>query len=107
MPREPSSMRSNTGGTSPNGNASKTRSGHRRRGTSTSRSRDGTYLGGLVSATPLMVDDTFLGSVGIVTDITRMKQVESELRTAKEFSEKIIKKITANLITVDPLTHHT
>jgi len=69
------------------------------------RSRDGTYLVGLVSAAPLMVDDTFLGSVGIVTDITRMKQVESELRTAKEFSEKIINNITDNLIVVDPSTH--
>jgi PAS domain S-box-containing protein len=69
------------------------------------RSRDGTYLVGLVSAAPLMADDTFLGSVGIVTDITRMKQVESELRTAKEFSEKIINNITDNLIVVDPSTH--
>jgi PAS domain S-box-containing protein len=69
------------------------------------RSRDGTYLVGLVSAAPLMVDDTFLGSVGIVTDITRMKQVESELRSAKEFSEKIINNITDNLIVVDPSTH--
>ncbi|MGA7105066.1 MAG: sigma 54-interacting transcriptional regulator [Candidatus Deferrimicrobiaceae bacterium] len=69
------------------------------------RSRDGTYLVGLVSAAPLMVDDTFLGSVGIVTDITRMKEVESELRSAKEFSTKIINNITDNLIVVDPRTH--
>src|SRR3989337_4142946 len=32
------------------------------------RSRDGTYLVGLVSAAPLMVNDIFLGSVGIVQD---------------------------------------
>ena len=70
------------------------------------RSRDGTYLVGLVSAAPLMVDDTFLGSVGIVTDVTRMKEVESELRSAKEFSDKIINNITDNLIVVDPHTHH-
>ncbi len=70
------------------------------------RNREGTYLVGLVSAAPLMVDDAFLGSVGIVTDITRMKQVESELRSAKEFSEKIINNITDNLIVVDPATHH-
>ncbi|MGB6410175.1 MAG: sigma 54-interacting transcriptional regulator [Candidatus Deferrimicrobiaceae bacterium] len=70
------------------------------------RSRDGTYLVGLVSAAPLMVDDTFLGSVGIVTDVTRMKEVESELRSAKEFSDKIINNITDNLIVVDPMTHH-
>jgi PAS domain S-box-containing protein len=69
------------------------------------RSRDGTYLVGLVSAAPLMVDDTFLGSVGIVTDLTRMKEVESELRSAREFSDKIINNITDNLIVVDPKTH--
>lgn len=69
------------------------------------RSRDGTHLVGLVSAAPLMVDDTFLGSVGIVTDVTRMKEVESELRSAKEFSDKIINNITDNLIVVDPRTH--
>ncbi len=70
------------------------------------RSRDGTDLVGLVSAAPLLVDDTFLGSVGIVTDVTRMKEVESELRSAKEFSDKIINNITDNLIVVDPMTHH-
>ncbi|MCL5966399.1 MAG: sigma-54-dependent Fis family transcriptional regulator [Deltaproteobacteria bacterium] len=69
------------------------------------RSRDGMSLVALVSAAPLMVHDSFLGSVGIVTDITRMKQVESELRSAKEFSEKIINNITDNLIVVDPVTH--
>ena len=53
-----------------------------------------------------MANDTFLGSVGIVTDITRMKRAESELRTAKDFSEKIIDNITDNLIVVDPVTHH-
>lgn len=85
--------------------------GRRRKGSSdvyelSFRSRDGTYLVGLVSAAPLMVDDTFLGSVGIVTDVTRMKEVESELRSAKEFSNKIINNITDNLIVVDPHTHH-
>jgi PAS domain S-box-containing protein len=70
------------------------------------RSRDGTSLVGLVSAAPLMVDDMFLGSVGIVTDVTRMKEVESELRSAKEFSDKIINNITDNLIVVDPRTHN-
>ncbi|MBI5575398.1 MAG: sigma 54-interacting transcriptional regulator [Deltaproteobacteria bacterium] len=69
------------------------------------RSRNGKYLVGLVSAAPLMVDDSFLGSVGIVTDISRMKQVESELRSAKEFSEKIINNITDNLVVVNPATH--
>ena len=70
------------------------------------KNKEGTCLVGLISAAPLMVNDTFLGSVGIVTDITRMKQVESELRSAKEFSEKIINNITDNLVVVDPVTHH-
>ena len=69
------------------------------------RSRDGSSLVGLVSAAPLMVNDAFLGTVGIVTDVTRMKRVESELRTAKEFSEKIINNITDNLIVIDSRTH--
>lgn len=69
------------------------------------RSRDGSSLVGLVSAAPLMASDTFLGTVGIVTDVTRMKRVESELRTAKEFSEKIINNITDNLLVIDPRTH--
>ncbi|MEK6696708.1 MAG: sigma 54-interacting transcriptional regulator [Candidatus Deferrimicrobiota bacterium] len=69
------------------------------------KNKEGTCLVGLISAAPLMVNDTFLGSVGIVTDITRMKQVESELRSAKEFSEKIVNNITENLVVVDPGTH--
>jgi PAS domain S-box-containing protein len=35
-----------------------------------------------------------------------MKEVESDLRSAKEFSDKIINNITDNLIVVDPRTHH-
>ncbi|MCL5883761.1 MAG: sigma 54-interacting transcriptional regulator [Deltaproteobacteria bacterium] len=69
------------------------------------KNREGTCLVGMISAAPLMVNDTFLGSVGIVTDITHMKRVESELRSAKEFSEKIVNNITDNLIVVDPGTH--
>ncbi len=68
------------------------------------RGREGTRLFGMVSAAPLVIDDTFLGSVGIVTDITRLKQVETELRAAKEFSDKIINNITDALIVVDPAT---
>jgi PAS domain S-box-containing protein len=69
------------------------------------KSREGTCLIGMISAAPLMVNDTFLGSVGIVTDITHMKQVQSELRSARDFSEKIVNNITDNLIVVDPGTH--
>ena len=69
------------------------------------KNKEGTSLVGLISATPLMANNTFLGSVGIVTDITRMKQVESELRSAKEFSEKIVNNITDQLVVIDPGTH--
>ncbi len=39
------------------------------------------------------------------SDDSRMKRIESELRTAKDFSEKIIDNITDNLIVIDPRTH--
>ncbi|MDP3181454.1 MAG: sigma-54-dependent Fis family transcriptional regulator [Desulfobaccales bacterium] len=67
--------------------------------------KDGAGLVNLVSAAPLMVNGAFLGSIGVFTDITQLKQVEAELRTAKEFEEKIINSITDNLIIIDPRTH--
>ena len=46
--------------------------------------RDGSPLHCLVSVTPLMVGNNFFGSIGIVTDISKLKQVETELRAAKD-----------------------
>ncbi|AEB08387.1 sigma-54-dependent Fis family transcriptional regulator [Desulfobacca acetoxidans] len=46
--------------------------------------RDGSPLHCLVSITPLMVGNDFFGSIGIVTDISQLKQVETELRAAKD-----------------------
>ena len=69
------------------------------------RRRDGSSLISLVAAAPLMVNGTFFGSVGIATDITHLKQVEGELRSAKEFREKIINGITDNLVVLDPRTY--
>lgn len=46
--------------------------------------KDGTLLHCLVSITPLMVGNNFYGSIGIVTDISPLKQVEQELRAAKD-----------------------
>ena len=71
----------------------------------TLKRRDGSDLVGLVSAAPLKVNNTFLGSVGIVTDITRRKQMEAELQSAKEFNEKIINGITDHLTVIDPRTY--
>ncbi len=46
--------------------------------------KNGSPLHCLVSITPLMVGNNFYGSIGIVTDISQLKQVETELRTAKD-----------------------
>jgi len=70
------------------------------------KKKDGTNLVSLISAAPLMVNGAFLGSIGIFTDITRLKQVEMELRAAKEFGDKIIYSITDNLVIIDPRNHH-
>jgi PAS domain S-box-containing protein len=69
------------------------------------RRQDGSSLISLVAAAPLMVNGSFLGSIGIATDITQLKQVEKELRSAKEFREKIINGITDNLVVIDPRTY--
>ena len=47
-------------------------------------SKNGSALYCLVSITPLMVGNNFYGSIGIVTDISPLKQVETELRAAKD-----------------------
>ena len=46
--------------------------------------KNGSPLHCLVSITPLMVGNNFYGSIGIVTDISQLKQVETELRAAKD-----------------------
>ena len=46
--------------------------------------KNGSALHCLVSITPLMVGNNFYGSIGIVTDISQLKQVETELRAAKD-----------------------
>jgi PAS domain S-box-containing protein len=71
----------------------------------TLKRRDGSDLVGLISAAPLTVNNTFLGSVSIITDITRRKQAEAELQSAKEFNEKIINGITDHLTVIDPRTY--
>ena len=69
------------------------------------RRQDGSSLISLVAAAPFAVNGSFLGSIGIATDITHLKQVEKELRSAKEFREKIINGITDNLVVIDPRTY--
>jgi PAS domain S-box-containing protein len=69
------------------------------------RRQDGSSLISLVAAAPFAVNGSFLGSIGIATDITQLKQVQEELRSAKEFREKIINGITDNLVVIDPRTY--
>jgi PAS domain S-box-containing protein len=71
----------------------------------TLKKRDGSDLVGLISAAPLKVNNTFLGSVNIITDISRRKRTEAELQAAKEFNEKIINGITDHLTVIDPRTY--
>ncbi|MCG2773511.1 MAG: sigma 54-interacting transcriptional regulator [Desulfobacterales bacterium] len=71
----------------------------------TLKCRDGSDLVGLVSAAPLKINTTYLGSVGIITDITRRKRTEAELQLAKEFTDKIINGITDHLTVIDPRTY--
>jgi PAS domain S-box-containing protein len=52
-----------------------------------------------------MVNGTFLGSIGIATDISHIKEVERELRSANQFRENIINGITDNLVVIDPRTY--
>jgi len=64
--------------------------------------RDGSSLASLVAAAPFSVNGAFLGSIGVATDISHIKQVEKELRSAKQFRENIINAITDNLLVIDP-----
>ena len=59
----------------------------------------------LVSASPIMEDGVFQGALGILTNITCLKDIESALRSAKTFSEKIINSITDELMVVNPSTY--
>jgi len=68
------------------------------------RRQDGSPLACLISAAPVMANGNFMGSLAVVTDITHLKQVEAELRSAKEFRETIINSITDNLLVIDPET---
>jgi PAS domain S-box-containing protein len=67
--------------------------------------KDSTSLICLISVSPLMVDGAFVRVVGILTDITRLKQTEAELQRSRLFSEKIINSIMDNLIVIDPRTY--
>jgi PAS domain S-box-containing protein len=64
--------------------------------------QDGTSLPGLISATPLITNGKFFGSLAVFTDISHLKEAEGKLRSAIAFRETIINSITDNLIVIDP-----
>ncbi len=66
--------------------------------------KDSSPLPCLIAAAPLMIEDKFLGSLAVVTDISQLKEGERELRAAKEFRDTIINTITDNLVVIDPQT---
>jgi PAS domain S-box-containing protein len=66
------------------------------------RWRDGTSRVVLVSVVPRQDDGSFQGYLAAVTDITRLKELETELRIAKEFRDTVFNSITDNLIVIDP-----
>ena len=68
--------------------------------------KDGGSMFGLVSVAPLTANGAFAGSIGIITDITRLKHTVEDLKVAKDFSEKIINSITDNFIVIDPKTYN-
>ncbi len=64
--------------------------------------KDGALLPGLISATPLVADRAFLGSLAVFTDISPLKEVEEKLRQGVAFLETVINSITDNLLVIDP-----
>ena len=68
------------------------------------RWQDGTPHVGLVSLVPLVVSGSSLGYLAAVTDISRLKELEGELRSAKEFRDTVFNSITDNLLVIDPKT---
>jgi PAS domain S-box-containing protein len=69
------------------------------------RRRDGSNIICMMSISPMESASKSSASVGIITDISHLKGLEAELRSAKEFSEKIINSITDSLTVVDPRTY--
>jgi PAS domain S-box-containing protein len=68
------------------------------------RWRDGNLRVVLVSVVPREEDGDFQGYLAAVTDIARLKELERELRSAKEFRDTVFNSITDNLIVIEPAT---
>jgi PAS domain S-box-containing protein len=59
---------------------------------------------GRVALTPLQVNGTALGYLAAITDITHLKELESELKGARDFRDTVINSITDDLLVIDPAT---
>ncbi len=68
------------------------------------RWRDNTSRVVLLSVVPREEKGVFQGYLAAVTDITRLKELERELRSAKEFRDTVFNSITDNLIVIEPST---
>ncbi len=68
------------------------------------RWRNGTSRTVLVSVVAREESGAFQGYLAAVTDITRLKELETELRCAREFRDTILNSITDSVIVIDPAT---
>jgi PAS domain S-box-containing protein len=59
---------------------------------------------GRMSLALLRVNGASLGYLAAITDITRLKELESELKVARDFRDTVFNSITDNLIVIDPAT---
>jgi PAS domain S-box-containing protein len=68
------------------------------------RWRDGASRVVLVSVVAREEQGVFQGYLAAVTDIARLKDLETELRVAKEFRDTVFNSITDSLIVIDPVS---
>lgn len=66
--------------------------------------RDGSDRVVLISVVPRQENGAFQGFLAAVTDITRLKDLERELKSAKEFRDTVFNSITDNLIVIEPVS---
>ncbi len=59
---------------------------------------------GQLSLAPLQANGAPVGYLAAVTDITRLKELETELKVARDFRDTVLNSITDDLIVIDPAT---
>ncbi|MGQ9687718.1 MAG: sigma 54-interacting transcriptional regulator [Desulfobaccales bacterium] len=68
------------------------------------RDSDGCGWVGRVSQTPLQVNGAAVGYLAAIIDISRQKELETELKSARDFRDTVFNSITDDLIVIDPTT---